>query len=524
MPEDYLPGISILESPSREQPVQAVDTSVTAFVGRTSRGPVGEPVSVSGFAEFQQVFGGLWEASTLSYSVSQFFANGGRHAIVVRVVNGARVATLDITAGHSVLELAACNPGAREPLRVSIDYDNLPETATDRFNLVVQRVRETGSSIVEDQEIFGRVSVLPGADRYLGDVLVQSRLIRIAGDVPLARPAATVASSPGHPVTYIDVRADGDDGQPLTDYDIIGSVSDGTGLFALNESTDFSMLCIPPLYQDGDVGVVTLLAAARFCRQRRALLIADAPADWRSAAEASLGVRRLNFSSDNVAMYFPRLWLHDPLLDREAEFAPSGAVAGVLGALQGKLGVWQKPGPVQAALASGTRLTCTVSETESADLERVGLNCLRKFPGGIRAVDGFHTMAGVESSKSHWKYLPVRRLTLMILRSLEQGTRWVVFEQNEELLWVRLTAQVETFLDSLFQAGAFAGSTAETAYFVKCDIETTRPEDVRKGRVNVVVGFAPTEPGDFLAFTVSQRVNETVIRPCDYNPFAIYLT
>jgi len=488
------------------------------------RGPVNQPVRLSGFADYRGVFGGLWDGSTLSYVVAHFFANGGRQAIVVRVVNGARPATLAIPADNFELTLEARSPGGRELLRASVDYDNIPDAQTDRFNLIVQRVPSADSSLVEDQEIFSKASVLPDSDRYIGDLLIQSELVRIRGAVPLKRPDRTVADTPGYPVSYIRSMNDGDDGLPLTDYDIIGSATEGTGLFALGEDQDFAMLCVPPLERDRDIGPAVLLAAGRFCRRRRAMMIADAPATWRSVAEASAGIGALNFSSDNVAMYFPRLWLHDPLLGRESDFPPCGSVAGILAALEGRVGIWERPRPVQAALRSGTRLSLKIGEDDSRALEAMGLNCLRRFPGGIRSVDGFHTMAGAQSPKSHWKYLPIRRLTLMILRSLEQGTKWVVFEPNDELLWARVSAQVEAYLEVLFENGAFEGSTPETTFFVKCDNETTRPEDMRRGRVNIIVGFAPTSPGDFLSFTISQRVNETVIRPSEYDPYAVYLT
>ena len=93
------------------------------------------------FADYQQVFGGLWQPSPLSYAVEQFFENGGREAYVVRVVNGGAPATLSIPCGEQTLTLEALSPGSREVLRASVDYDNIGPAEDDRFNLVVQRVR-----------------------------------------------------------------------------------------------------------------------------------------------------------------------------------------------------------------------------------------------------------------------------------------------------------------------------------------------------------------------------------------------
>jgi hypothetical protein len=163
-------------------------TARTAFVGRTLRGPINSPVLLKSFAEFQQIFGGLWQPSRLSYAVEHFFDNGGREALVVRVVNGARGATLALGAGGESLTLQARNPGTREFLRAGVDYDNIPASEDRQFNLTVQRVRVQGGSHVEDQEIFPELSMTPQHARYVADVLGRSELVRIVGKVPAQRP------------------------------------------------------------------------------------------------------------------------------------------------------------------------------------------------------------------------------------------------------------------------------------------------------------------------------------------------
>src|ERR1700742_695355 len=155
-----------------EHAIERVPTGIAAFVGRTLKGPVNQPVAVASFAEFQQVFGGLWQTSTLSYALAEVFENGGRKALVVRVVNGARPPTVTLPAAASALRLIALNPGSREYLRASIDYDGIGEGEPDRFNLVVQRVRSAASELIEDQEIFRRVSVVQDSGRFVVDVLL----------------------------------------------------------------------------------------------------------------------------------------------------------------------------------------------------------------------------------------------------------------------------------------------------------------------------------------------------------------
>jgi len=118
-------GIRVEEERGPDQTIIRLGTARTAFVGRTLRGPVNRPTFITSFTEFQHVFGGLWQPSPLGYAVEQFFDHGGREALIVRVVNGARSATMTLNAGAGVLRLRATRPGTREYLRASVDYDNI---------------------------------------------------------------------------------------------------------------------------------------------------------------------------------------------------------------------------------------------------------------------------------------------------------------------------------------------------------------------------------------------------------------
>ena len=192
-------GITVTEAAGADQPIARLPTATTGFVGRALRGPVDRPVRVRSFAEYQQVFGGLWQPSTLSYSVEQFFENGGREAVVVRVVNGGAPATISLPCGERALTLEALCPGSREVLRASVDYDNIAADEQDRFNLVVQRVRARGSEQIDDQEIFRRVSVEPGTTRFVAAALQESQLVRVRGEVPPQRPERTFRPGERHP-------------------------------------------------------------------------------------------------------------------------------------------------------------------------------------------------------------------------------------------------------------------------------------------------------------------------------------
>jgi phage tail sheath protein FI len=516
------PGLTL--APSRTEPIIArLPSAVTAFVGRTLKGPVHRPVTVASFAEFQQVFGGLWQPSTLSYAVEQFFDHGGGRAIIVRVANGARPPTITLPAGAGTLRLAGVNPGSREYLRASVDYDGIPEGDGDRFNLVIQRVRSAGSELIEDQEIFRRASLRPDSGRCLTDLLLQSRLARVIGPLPAQRPDRS-AGPGGSAIGYAFSNADGDDGGPLTDYDIIGSAAAATGLFALSAADAFNLLCIPPLARDRDVGLSALLVAARYCRERHALLIVDPPASWATARAALEGMRTWPFRSDNAVMYYPRVQAVDRLRGRVETFASCGAVAGLLARTDETRPLWASGESEEATLRPGMQPAVPVCDADRLRLAQVGINTLpvprAAAGGGAMRVEARTLAAGGSGFTTDWKYLAARRLSLWVATSVERGTRWVLLEQNGPATWARARSLVDTFLEVLAEQGAFSGAEAGDRYFVICDERVNRPDTIADGRVNLLFGFASSRPGEFDAWLVTHHPAASRVRPVSVNRLA----
>jgi phage tail sheath protein FI len=117
-------------------------------------------------------------------------------------------------------------------------------------------------------------------------------------------------------------------------------------------------------------------------------------------------------------------------------------------------------------------------------------------------------MLGADSLASEWKYVPVRRTALFLEASIDRGTKWAVFEPNGEPLWARLRAAVGEFLFGLHRAGAFLGATPAQAYFVKCDAETTTQDDIDRGLANILVGFAPLRPAEFIVLRIGQKAGD----------------
>jgi hypothetical protein len=510
-------GIVVAEGPGADSAIALLPTSVTAFVGRALRGPINRPVTVKSFAEFHQVFGGLWQPSPMSYAVEQFFECGGQRAVIVRLVNGGAPATLSLPCGNESLTLEALSPGSREALRASVDYDNIAAAELDRFNLVVQRVRARGSDHIEDQEIFRRVSVVPDITRYVASVLQESQLVRVRGPVPETRPDRTFSPGSRHPVGYIDSNADGDDGGPLTDYDVIGSAEAGTGLFALAAAEDVRFVCIPPLERDRDVGPGTLLVASRFCRDRQAMLVVDPPAAWRSCDDALRGLREFEFRSEHALMCFPRIQAFDRLRARTETFANCGAVAGTLARMDEQHSPWQAGPDEDLLLRPSVRPECVLTQAERARLAAHGMNPLQSLRSASPRPLALKTLAGGSAGSADARLLTQQRRRLLLMASLERGTRWAMFESAERAVWQKLERQVEAFLQPLASSGLFGPVDESGTVQVVCDERINGPDDVAAGRINVLVSLPSGQPGQWRSFMVTQSRTGGRVRPVRTN-------
>lgn len=240
----------------------------------------------------------------------------------------------------------------------------------------------------------------------------------------------------------------------------------------------------------GEPAAEVVTAAIAAAEARGALCILDPPPAWSTVELAAEGANGPAFPrSPNAAVYFPRI--ADPGPHR----GPAGAVAGVLARFDILRGVWTSPAGVEANLRGVEALDVPVNDAGSGVLNPLGVNCLRTFAGAGPVVWGARTTAGADSE---WKYVNVRRTALFIEQSLTRGMQWALFEPNDEQLWARVRAEAGAFLDGLFRQDAFRGSTPRDAYFVKCDGDTTSQADIDDGVVNVVAGFAPLRPAEFV--------------------------
>ena len=501
-------------------PIERLATAVTAFVGRALKGPVNAPTLVDSCGEFQQQFGGLWQPATLGYAVEQFFENGGRQALIVRVANGARAPTLGLPAGNGELLLQGRNPGTREYLRASVDYDGIAPADTDQFNLVLQRLRAPGTELIEEQEILRRLSVVPGAERSAGKLLARSRLMRLAGPLPAERPDRTASGIAGGVIGYVAARADAADGTDLTDYDLIGDPAAGSGLFALRAGPRFGLLCVPPPGRGCDLGAATLLVAAKLCRERQALLVVDPPASWDSVEAAVAGASHWVFQSEQAVMYFPRLRALDRLRGRPELFAPCGAAAGLLARGDELSPPWAAAAGEVPLLRVPFRLAVAPDEEQRARLAQLGVNCFDQLRPGVGAVRSARTLLPENAARGESRYLPARRLSLWLQACILDGTRWTRLVSGGADQWQRAQAQVEAFLAGLAASGAFAGRDAEESYFVICDRRLNPPEFVTQGRCCLLFGFSVWRGGEFQTCLVTHDRSGSTVRAVTINRLA----
>jgi uncharacterized protein len=154
-------------------------------------------------------------------------------------------------------------------------------------------------------------------------------------------------------------------------------------------------------------------------------------------------------------------------------------------------------------------LEYVLSDPENGVLNPLAVNCLRTFPVFGSVSWGARTLLGADQLTSEWKYVPVRRLALFIEESLYRGTQFAVFEPNDEPLWAQLRLSGGTFMNNLFRQGAFQGQTPQDAYFVRCDSTTTTQADIDLGIVNVLVGFAPLKPAEFVIIQIQQIAGQS---------------
>ncbi len=547
------PGVYIEEVPSGVRTITGVATSITAFVGRAKRGEVDKATVINNFGDYERDFGGLNLDSSMSFAVRDFFLNGGSQAVIVRLYHTETNGDADPSKTEFVVggvRLEAAHEGSWGAyLRAEVDIDvseevaeNLGLAKADLFNLTVRDAGPGGNT-----EKFLNLSFEESARRVDRVLEAESKLVRWEGAYPTSLPTPsadkdavtkaelalkeakeaepqvadniTVAENGLQTAKDALKTSDGGDLTKADDFTPANAERDKKGLYALEQTALFNILCIPPYMSTSgepnrDVEVSLVSDAAVYCEKRRAMLLVDSPSDWASKTDAvtkftDSGTDYVGTRSKNAAIFFPRLKKANPLRSGQVEeYVPCGTIAGLFSRTDTQRGVWKSPAGIEATLRGVSELSVKITDDENGELNPLGINCLRSFPVIGRIAWGSRTLRGADILASEWKYIPVRRTALFIEDSLFRSTQWVVFEPNDEPLWSQIRLNVGAFMHNLFRKGAFQGTTPREAYFVKCDKETTTQNDINLGIVNIVVGFAPLKPAEFVVIKIQQITGE----------------
>jgi uncharacterized protein len=527
------PGIYVEEVPSGVHPIAGASTSDTAFVDYFPRGPVGVATRVGSLEDYERRFGGPDAQSLASLSVRHFYLNGGQRAWIVRVIPAANppIANRVLTASsppQNTLRVEAADPGAWGSNLQVAAVETVPANPA-AFNLFVREAVPdgTGGIQITASEVHRNLTMTVGAVTHAVAVVNgASSLIRLSeptggiGQVPnLGQPQAN-----GDPQdtawqslsTVSDAAVyDATTGQAVAAF--AESLRDGLRALDRIAPFRFNLLCLPATAALAPVDAkATVDFAAAYVSDKRAFLLVDPPAelagadvDPAGAAQTWLLSANAPAATPNAAVYFPRLSVADPLNPgRTREIGPSGTMAGIYARTDATRGTWKAPAGIDATIV-GAVPVFNLTDDDSGVLNPIAINALRTFPIIGSVAWGARTLFGADQRASEWKYVPVRRMAHYLENSLVDGLSWVVFEPNDEPLYSQIRLNVGAFMQGLFLQGAFQGTTPREAYLVKCDRTTTTQADIDRGIVNILVGFAPLKPAEFVVIRIQQLAGQT---------------
>jgi phage tail sheath protein FI len=416
-------------------------------------------------------------------------------------------------------------PGSGKKLRVnsgSSDHTaTIPAAAPDLHSFVAVLEQAIRGAAPDDPLIAGasvrlinddptganvRFHVIAGRDGATFDAAVKLTFSDDGGDTTATNLGLTAA-----PQVQQYALTGGQDGPAASSATLRGSRAAKTGLYALEDVDLFNILCVPASASlgDSDFGAVASECEA-YCVERRAFLILDIPATVDEPADMQAWLAQNDtLRNPNAAVYFPRPLIADPLNgNRRRSVGASGTLAGLYARMDATRGVWKAPAGTETQLRGVQELDYVLTDAQNGTLNPLGVNCLRNFPVYGNVSWGGRTLFGADQQTSEWKYVPVRRIALFLEESLYRGTKWVVFEPNDEPLWAQIRLNVGAFMHNLFRQGAFQGITPREAYLVKCDKETTTQTDINNGVVNILVGFAPLKPAEFVIIRIQQLAGQ----------------
>lgn len=530
MAEYLSPGVYVEEIEIGAKPIEGVGTSTAGFLGETERGPT-TPLLVTGFEQFQRIYGSYIDGSFLAFAVDGFFRNGGQRCFVGRIVRREDTANPPLNAGlvsrdtPALVIQAVGRGGWGTRIATKITDASLDTAEKPLFKLTVMYWRTTPPLPVVDPtdranlkdpnrreptilEVYDNLSANPESPEYF-----KKRVNGISNLVKLESVVDAVGTRPDNEaLTLLDdpATASEKDGSPVTPADYVGRedeiteegelIVERSGFRGFEHVDEINFVCAPDEGRHGDelTGLLVDHCEDPDLMDRFAILQSkrdDVPAKIGRSGPDGLRPPR---DSKYAAFYYPWLKIIDPRTNRIKLIPPGGHIAGIYARSDVERGVHKAPAN---EVVRGVRdLQFAIGKPQQDILNPIGVNVIRSFPNrGIR-VWGARTT----SSDPLWKYVNVRRLFLFMEESIDEGTQWVVFEPNNEQLWDRVKQTITAFLTTVWRTGALMGTTPDEAFFVKVDRTTMTQDDIDNGRLIVVIGVAPTKPAEFVIFRIAQ--------------------
>jgi phage tail sheath protein FI len=527
------PGVYVEEVDRGTKPIQAVGTSLAAFIGITEKAPTGglivegetmtftkSPVLVTNWTQYKEKFGGFVAGAYLPDAVFAYFNNGGGPCYVVSLrtaaqradAKAATAATVEVPSGakRAAFRVTATTAGA----------------AGNQLTIKITRVKPTAAAPAGKEEQAGSstAGTPAAASSSTGAQATDEVEVQVGSETQTFawNDKSALAGLRFSDVMLTDISgADPKDGiytltggsdasavgqsKPLTAKDITGDLNLRTGLDGLQAIDEVRLVLCPDVMAGYDgspeakerVKGVQQAMIDHCANLHYRFAVLDTPPNL-NAQQAKEWREYVNFDSSYAAMYYPWVKVAD-LETGGAKFVPPGGhMVGIYNRVDAERGVHKAP--ANEILRGVIDLETKLTKGEQDILNPIGVNCIRAFPNrGIRAW-GARTL----SSDGAWRYINVRRLFIFVEASMEAGLQWVVFEPNDSTLWAKVRRDVTSFLRNVWRSGALFGAVPSAAFYVKCD-EELNPPDVRDvGQLIIEVGMCPVKPAEFVIFRISQ--------------------
>ena len=509
MPNYLSPGVYVEEVSSGVKPIAGVGTAVGAFIGLAERGVIGKAILVTNWSQYVNEFGGFIPNAYLAYAVYNFFAEGGTSCYVVRAASSDvknAVKVVKDTDGINLLDISARSEGDwGNRLSFTVEDPSNGQPAGFKLTIKYTELSSFNDEYVGEEkegeivEVFDNLLIF-NCEEKINDI---SSFIKVRPLVDL-----TVLENrdkrPQNTTEFVDLE-EGKNGISSVEY--LDPINQKIGIHAFDVIDEINILAAPDVADLASSRNI-ILEMLNYCRLRKdCFFVADPPHGLTPQAvknfKEGVGLDYAGnaFNSSYGALYYPWVYINDPLTGKKKLIPPSGSIVGTYAYVDSSRGVHKAPaGTTDGYLDTVVGVEKIITKGEQELLNPIGINVIRSLPEGI-CIWGARTL----SSDSEWRYINIRRLMMYIEESVDQGSQWVVFEPNESSLWGKVKRNLSAFLTRVWRDGALYGSTPEEAFFVKVDEENNPPAVRDAGQLIIEVGVAPVKPAEFVIIKVSQK-------------------